>query len=731
MRSSDGGAFGSTSQGLKATLSALVCSMATLNGTASAATPEAPSAPTVPSPQTIERVDVRTAAPYDPRRDDTASRIVVGTAEIMRYGDSQLLDVMKRLPGVTVVGNTIQMRGLGAGYTQILVDGARPPPGFALEDLPPSAIERIEIIRSSLAEYSAQGIAGTINIVLAKSVQLIQRELRLTQVRQSGGLTNVSIQATGKVREDSYSFRAWGSSWDEWVNSESEELQIHANPFQHLRSSRMSSQGYSAGSLSQWIFARPGGNSLRWQIFLNSGHFTSQTPTSVLTESGIRPLYERSESNDDQKYVRWRNVGHWTYNLPDAAILELKTTLLGARFDRDNRWKASDANDRLLYDQAQLSTNQDRTIQGDAKLTWPWREGHLGVAGVEWQRDRSTSDQREVAFDPLRRVILKNATLEATVTRVTAFAQNEWSITEPTSVYLGLRAEQLRTEASSESFANFSNRATLVSPIVQTLHKFRTIKGLQWRVAYARTFRAPQLEQMLPRVFASVDNSATRPDDSGNPALRPQRAHGVDLSLERFWDDGRSIGLTVNTRSIKDVVITATQFEDARWISTLVNRGKANTWSLEAESKWPVKYPYGVLEQQTWRFSLGRHESRVLALPEPDNRIDSQPKVTFSSGVDWRLRASRTTVGANVSYASARRGRLSVSETTRTDSTRNLDAYVLWPIRPGIQLRVQAENLLRDQPRTTVSSGNVDRFLELKSVTRGDIGFRASLEFKL
>jgi outer membrane receptor for ferrienterochelin and colicins len=53
----------------------------------------------------IQRVDVKGAADaYDPRRDDTASKIVVNHDEIVKYGDTSVLDVLKRVPGVTVSG---------------------------------------------------------------------------------------------------------------------------------------------------------------------------------------------------------------------------------------------------------------------------------------------------------------------------------------------------------------------------------------------------------------------------------------------------------------------------------------------------------------------------------------------------------------------------------------------------------------------------------------------------
>jgi outer membrane receptor for ferrienterochelin and colicin len=78
------------------------------------------------------------------------------------------------LPGVTVDGvagrdRTIRLRGLGNGYARVLLNGDPVPPGFSLDSLEPSQIERIEILRAPTADLGAQAIAGTINIVLRRA----------------------------------------------------------------------------------------------------------------------------------------------------------------------------------------------------------------------------------------------------------------------------------------------------------------------------------------------------------------------------------------------------------------------------------------------------------------------------------------------------------------------------------------------------------------------------------
>jgi iron complex outermembrane receptor protein len=109
--------------------------------------------------ESIEITGVKSDA--DQRRESTAAKIVIGREEIERFGDSTLDEVLKRLPGVSIVGRarrggSIVLRGLGHGYTQILINGERVPPGFSIDQLVPDQVERIEIYRAPTAETGAR-----------------------------------------------------------------------------------------------------------------------------------------------------------------------------------------------------------------------------------------------------------------------------------------------------------------------------------------------------------------------------------------------------------------------------------------------------------------------------------------------------------------------------------------------------------------------------------------------
>ena len=115
------------------------------------------------APQRIE-VQGQVISPAEERRQALPLMTVVGREELDAYGDTSVLDVLQRQPGISIDGEQPRMRGLGGGYTQILLNGEPAPPGFSLEQLSPADIERIEIVKGPSAEFG--GVAGTINVIL-------------------------------------------------------------------------------------------------------------------------------------------------------------------------------------------------------------------------------------------------------------------------------------------------------------------------------------------------------------------------------------------------------------------------------------------------------------------------------------------------------------------------------------------------------------------------------------
>jgi outer membrane receptor protein involved in Fe transport len=103
---------------------------------------------------------------------ETLDKKTFNLSENVNQSGGSLLQAMQNLPGVTVSQEgTVRLRG--SDRVAVLIDGRQTAlTGFgnqtSLDNIPASAIERIEIINNPSAKYDANGNAGIINIIYKK-----------------------------------------------------------------------------------------------------------------------------------------------------------------------------------------------------------------------------------------------------------------------------------------------------------------------------------------------------------------------------------------------------------------------------------------------------------------------------------------------------------------------------------------------------------------------------------
>jgi len=112
------------------------------------------------------------------QQDEVESKMDKKTFSItnnISQGGGSVLQAMRNLPGITLSQDgKVQLRG--SDDVTILIDGTQTALSgignqAALDNIPASAIERIEIINNPSARYDANGRAGIINIIYKKSKQ--------------------------------------------------------------------------------------------------------------------------------------------------------------------------------------------------------------------------------------------------------------------------------------------------------------------------------------------------------------------------------------------------------------------------------------------------------------------------------------------------------------------------------------------------------------------------------
>lgn len=121
--------------------------------------------------QTLNEVEVSV------KQDEVSSKMDKKSFNVednLSQSGGSVLQTMQNLPGVTVQDGKVQLRG--SDKISFLIDGKQTAlTGFGnqsgLDNIPASAIEKIEIINNPSSKYDANGNAGIINIIYKKNKQ--------------------------------------------------------------------------------------------------------------------------------------------------------------------------------------------------------------------------------------------------------------------------------------------------------------------------------------------------------------------------------------------------------------------------------------------------------------------------------------------------------------------------------------------------------------------------------
>lgn len=655
--------------------------------------------------ETIPQVDVKgSSAHYNPRRDDTATRTVVGRDELLRYGDRSLLDALRRVPGVTVDastgrGGSVRMRGLGGGYTQILVNGERAPNGFNIDDLSPDAVERVEVLRTATADLPAQSVAGTINIVLRRIARTRERELKLGMMhsRVFKG-PNAALQMSARREGFAWSLAA-DANTDRFHRTSTGALD-NTTPDGTVdlrRTSEIPEQGrmqhLSLTPRLEWTLA--GGDTITSASFLNVNRFRNRAQNLVTTLVGSPPPVPDLTTQMHSGSEEARTDLTWTRGFASGATLEAKLGLTAENGDARILRRGLDSAGALDTDGSIDEGTRDRGVNSTGKALLAARRGHALAFG--WDGALNWRDETRLEADVVRvfapGVALDEA-FEARLTRLAVYAQDEWTINPQWSVYLGLRWEGLRIRATGNTFDATRTESDVWSPILHTLWKVPNSKGDQLRFAVTRTYKAPELTNLLPRRREWENNSATEADFQGNPNLEPELAWGIDAGYEHFWAENAMVSLNASVRRIEDYTSNRVVFNGRRWIQTPVNDGRAEVRSLELETKFPLKSLFAGAPALDLRAGVSRHWSRVEAVPGPGNRLERQSPLSANLGVDYARGA--LSLGASAAFVRNGQVRVTANRGFYSEARTDLEAYGAWRFDPKRQLRLSVTNLLRE-----------------------------------
>ncbi|WP_423046781.1 TonB-dependent receptor plug domain-containing protein [Undibacterium sp. SXout7W] len=654
------------------------------------------------SAEKIQSVEVSAPGAANQRRNDTAARIVVNRDEFLSFGDTAVADVLKRLPGVSVVGSDIRMRGLGAGYTQIMVNGEPVPSGFSIDSLSPDLIERIEILRTTTAEFSTQAIAGSINIVLRKGVFRASRQIKLSATHADGATTpGVSLELADKDAGFSYSLNAnLNQSRNRSEPVTTETLRDAAGNVTDLRQFHehieFKTNKISLAPRLNWTMAE--GDQLTSQSLLEFSQSTMAGRNAETTLSGSSSTYPRNDYRSSADISGIRSDLSWSHRFSPDARLDSKLGLNYNKRVSDYYFDGYSTTVNSPFVRNVVSDAIDQSLTASGKYLWRLNDEHslaFGWDGGLIRRSEQRLQYDHNAPDSLPgSIAFLDENYRADVRRLALFVQDEWDISAQWQTYLGLRWEGLHTAIQGRTIADTNTSSSVLSPVVQVVWKLPGTEKDQLRFALSRTYKAPTTRNLVPRRYTvNNDNNPNNSDFQGNPHLLPELAWGLDTAYEHYFSAQAMFSISAFLRRIQHVTTYTLFQQDGVWITTPDNRGSAQVYGLEMDSRFPLSLWFPQAPAIDLRINAARNWSRLDSVPGPDNRLNSQVPLTANLGLDYR-RSDTHQLGMNFNLQTAGRVQDSAALSTYKNVTRNLDWYSLWKLRKGTQIRLSVSNVL-------------------------------------
>lgn len=655
-------------------------------------------------PSVIQRVEiVARQGSTELRRAASVAKQIYGREELDRYGDTNTLDVLRRLPGVNVDSGGPRMRGLGAGYTQILINGDPAPQGFNLDQLSPSQIERIEVIKAGTADQSTQAIAGTINVILKETSRRALSSLRVGvsngRDRPTGNLNYSISESRGPFNMSlPVSVFEWDRQVRNLVDRKMAGTDGQAAVSEQLGTNTSWGWGYNLAPRFNYKISDE--QTLSLATFFQKGYWNYSTDYVNRAVSG-NPVFDDNAIQGGFWENRRGNLT-WIHRFSEDQRIEIKAGVQQFRggFDLNN----------LRANVTQLKTNgnnRDDAITQAGKYSQLLGDQHTLTAG--WDIETRERQERRTTTDGAGLALLsafEGQAFEAKMNRQAFYIQDEWEISPKWQLYLGLRNERIVSE-STNTTSPLVNVSSVTSPLTHVTYKFDPKSKDMVRASLTRSYKAPGLNTMLARPVingaytnTNVTNTYLSPDRIGNPGLAPELATGLDIAYENYLSNDGIFSVGLFHRNLSNVVRNLTVLRQVswanapRWITQPQNFSDAVTQGVEFELRGRASdlLPQLLSDAKglNIRTSVNFYRSSIDALMGPNNRLDGQQPWSANLGFDQRINSLRMTVGGNLSLTPGYDTRQTAEQVLKRSITRGIDVFAMMPLSPTMSFRAAA-----------------------------------------
>ena len=594
---------------------------------------------------------------------------VIGQEELKKQNIQTVDDALNSLSGVFVKRTkglmdstaSVRMRGFsGDQYSLILLDG-QPindayTGGLDWASLPISSIERIEVIRGAAsALYGGYAMGGVVNI--------ITKTPRKLEFSASGGYGS----------NDTKSYRVsvgnrFGDRLSIGVGYEALTTDGYVTtPVVRAISAGDGNVagGYAMndeyGEANQWVVGNKGENSaerralngkismdfsdtgnLSFTAFSGRNEYAYGSPNTYMGTFGATTTYAdagtgqraRFQPNDFISYTGiGRNITD-TYTLAFREIfgpVEIKAQ--GGTVQVDDRYTLESGSGLADYYNSagtlKITENENwfAEVSGNVFLG----KSHIVTLGVSYRTDESDTNDYDIPFYRSYSNKSPSTFYSGGKSKTWAvFAQEEWRIIDPLTLYLGLRYDSWKVYdgASGVPGAEIefgSNQESEFSPKIAAVWK--PLANTTLRASAGHAFRPPTIYELY-RTWTSWGTVY-----QSNPELEPETVWTYELGVDQYFFNKRTrISLTGYRNDIENLIYYQTDGST----KTRKNAGEARTYGLELEIFQKVTDWLSVWGNYTYT------DARITDNPtdpaSEDKQVVGIPENTWNLGLDAHYR---------------------------------------------------------------------------------------------
>jgi outer membrane receptor protein involved in Fe transport len=470
-------------------------------------------------------------------------RKVVNVDQQLQAQGGTAVDVLERIPSInTDLDGNVALRG-STNFT-VLIDGK---PSIitgsdALNQIPASTIDKIEIITNPSAKYDPDGTAGIINVITKKN-----------SLKGLSGIVNLSAGTSPDYSGSLLlNYRTKKTSTSFGVDFGDREMPGYRTSYRetYLGDSVSYLQTYNTNEMARKSFSLKAGfdysltekNTLTaegsYRVFnMSRGGTTENENWSSQDENSLYFLTDDMNKSDHPSFQatlrdihKFNSTGtelttQLTYNQGDD---ESEQTT--QQYYTDQTWTETGA---YIYDYKTNTKEAEKEWRGDIDFDHSFSEKSKLEAGFQLRLDNSDEDYRYFDYDSASGLWVLN-TLN---TNKYDFRNNVYALygTYSTEIKkLGLKAG-LRSEYTDRNLhqitggENYPYQKFDLYPSLYLTYKLPYNQQMQ--LSYSKRVNRPRGHMLNPYTFFSDAFNSV----SGNPELEPEFSHNLELNYQKYF----------------------------------------------------------------------------------------------------------------------------------------------------------------------------------------------------